>query len=204
MTQDNRNDQAIDQAAHSQHAAVVATLADAFFTDPAMAWIMRDDARLRAMLPRLFKLMVKADARAGLVMRSEGDEAAALWRAPGQAGASALEFALSLVPYLTIFRTALPRALTVADSIAAHLPRGDYWYLHFVGVRSGDQGKGHGGRIIRSHTAEADAQGLPCWLETATPENVPLYERLGFVTQAEWDVPGDGPHFWGMMRMPTA
>ena len=45
----------------------------------------------------------------------------------------------------------------------------------------------------------ADAEGLPSWLETATPENVPLYERLGFVTQVEWDVPG-GPHFWGMMR----
>src|SRR3546814_14261896 len=56
------------------------------------------------------------------------------------------------------------------------------------------------GRIIRAQTAVAGAEGLPCWLETATPENVPLYERLGFVTAAQWDVPGGGPHFWGMMR----
>src|SRR3546814_8816531 len=81
--------------------------------------------------------------------------------------------------------------------IDAHRPKGRFWYLHYVGVRPGDQGKGHGGRIIRAQTAVAGAEGLPCWLETATPENVPLYERLGFVTAAQWDVPGGGPHCWG-------
>lgn len=190
--------------AHAEdHSAVVATLADAFFTDPALGWILPDDDIRRAALPKLFKLLVKTDARAGLVARSAGDEAAALWRGPGQADSGALEFALSLLPYLAVFRTALPRALKVADGIDAHRPEGPFWYLHFVGVRGAHQGKGHGGRIIRAQTAVADAAGLPCWLETATPENVPLYQRLGFVTQVEWDVPGGGPHFWGMMRVPV-
>jgi ribosomal protein S18 acetylase RimI-like enzyme len=190
----------IVQAETGQYADVVATLSNAFQTDPALAWILPDPQQRRARLPGLFRQLVKADARAGLVARSAGGEAAALWRGPGQAQGSAAEFALSLLPYLAIFRTALPRALKVADSIDAHRPDGDFWYLHFVGVRSADQGKGHGGRIIRAQTAVADAEGRACWLETATPENVPLYERLGFVTQVEWDVPGGGPHFWGMMR----
>lgn len=191
---------AITSATRSQHGDVVTTLADAFFTDPALSWILPDDDVRRAALPKLFKLLVKTDTRVGLVARSTGDEAAALWRGPGQADGGALEFALSLIPYLAVFRTALPRALKVADSIDAHRPEGHFWYLHFVGVRSAHQGKGHGGRIIRAQAAVADAAGLPCWLETATPENVPLYQRLGFVTQVEWDVPGGGPHFWGMMR----
>jgi GNAT superfamily N-acetyltransferase len=194
------HDQGIGAADASHHAAVVETLADAFFTDPALSWILPDPAVRRAALPRLFRLLVKADARTGLVSRSGGDEAAALWRAPGQAEAGRLEFALAMLPYLAIFRSALPRALKVADSIDAHRPHGDYWYLHFVGVRSAHQGKGHGGRIIRAQTSVADAEGRDCWLETATPENVPLYQRLGFVTQVEWDVAGGGPHFWGMMR----
>lgn len=195
-----QDDHRIGEAARYHHPMVVTTLADAFFADPALGWILPDPARRRAALPGLFRLLVKTDARAGLVARSAGDEAAALWRGPGQADSGAVEFALSLIPYLSVFRSALPRALKVADSIDAHRPVGTFWYLHFVGVRTAHQGKGHGGRIIRAQTTVADAQGLPCWLETATPENVPLYQRLGFVTQVEWDVAGGGPHFWGMMR----
>ena len=135
-----------------------------------------------------------------MALRSDGDEAAALWRAPGQAHSGTLEFLRSVLPLTATFGTALPRGLKVQGSIDAHRPKGRFWYLHYVGVRPAHQGKGHGGRIIRAQTAVADAEGVPCWLETATPENVPLYERLGFVTQIEWDVPGGGPHFWGMMR----
>src|SRR3546814_5221565 len=32
---------------------------------------------------------------------------------------------------------------------------------------------------------------VACWLETATSANVPIYERLGFVTQADWDIAGE-------------
>lgn len=192
----------IGQAERVQLPAVMETLAQAFQTDPALSWILPDpDHRARA-LRSLFHVLVPADVRAGVALRSDGDEAAALWRAPGQAHSGTLEFLRSVLPLIATFGTALPRGLKVQGSIDAHRPKGRFWYLHYVGVRPAHQGKGHGGRIIRAQTAVADREGLPCWLETATPENVGLYERLGFVTQAEWDVPG-GPHFWGMMRQPT-
>lgn len=180
--------------------AVMETLAQAFQSDPALSWILPDpDHRARA-LRSLFGVLVPADLRAGVALRADGDEAAALWRAPGKAHSGTLEFLRSVIPLVATFGTALPRGLKVQGGIDAHRPNGRFWYLHYVGVRPEYQGKGHGGRIIRAQTAVADAEGLPCWLETATPENVPLYERLGFVTQVEWDVPGGGPHFWGMMR----
>lgn len=183
--------------------ALVETLAQAFQTDPALSWILPgSDHRARA-LRGLFRVLVPADMRAGLALRTAGDEAAALWRAPGQAHSGTLEFLRTVVPLVATFGTALPRGLKVQESIDAHRPKGRFWYLHYVGVRSEHQGKGHGGRIIRAQTAAGDAEGLSCWLETATPANVPLYERLGFVTQAEWDVAGGGPHFWGMMRPPA-
>ena len=190
----------IGQAERVQLPAVMETLAQAFQTDPALSWILPDpDHRARA-LRSLFHVLVPADFRAGVALRSDGDEAAALWRAPGQAHSGTLEFLRSVLPLIATFGTALPRGLKVQGSIDAHRPKGRFWYLHYVGVRPAHQGKGHGGRIIRAQTAVADAEGVPCWLETATPENVPLYERLGFVTQIEWDVPGGGPHFWGLMR----
>lgn len=194
--------EAIGQANGAQLPAVMETLAQAFQTDPALSWVLPDpDHRARA-LRSLFRTLAPADVRAGVALRSEGDEAASLWRAPGRAESGTLEFLRTVVPLVATFGTALPRGLKVQGSIDAHRPKGRFWYLHYVGVRPAHQGKGHGGRIIRAQTAVVDRDGLPCWLETATPENVPLYERLGFVTQVEWDVPG-GPHFWGMMRRPT-
>jgi GNAT superfamily N-acetyltransferase len=187
-------------AGGADHPALVETLAQAFQTDPALSWILPDSAHRARALRGLFRTLVPADARAGVALRAPADEAAALWRAPGQAHGGTLEFLRTMIPLVATFGTALPRGLKAQAGIDAHRPRGRFWYLHYVGVRPGHQGKGHGGRIIRAQTAVADAEGLPCWLETATPENVPLYERLGFVTQVEWDVAGGGPHFWGMMR----
>lgn len=187
-------------AGSTEVAAVVETLAQAFQTDPALSWILPDDAHRARALRGLFRVLVPADGRAGMVLRSAKDEAASLWRAPGQAHSGTLEFLRTVVPLVATFGLALPRGLKVQAGIDAHRPSGRFWYLHYVGVRPAHQGKGHGGRIIRAQTAIADAEGLSCWLETATPGNVPLYERLGFVTQVEWDVPGGGPHFWGMMR----
>lgn len=188
----------------TEAAGVVETLAQAFQTDPALSWILPDPDHRASALRSLFRTLVPADMRAGVALRSAGDEAAALWRAPGQAHSGTLEFLRTVLPLIATFGTALPRGLKVQGGIDAHRPKGGFWYLHYVGVRTAHQGKGHGGRIIRAQTAVADAEGLPCWLETATPENVPLYERLGFVTRVEWDVPGGGPHFWGMMRASAA
>lgn len=190
----------IFRAGPANQTALVETLAQAFQTDPALSWILPDPAHRAKALRGLFRVLVPTDMRAGVALRSEGDEAASLWRTPGQAASGAIEFLRTVIPLVATFGTALPRGLKVQNSIDAHRPKGRFWYLHYVGVRTGHQGKGHGGRIIRSQTAVADLEGLPCWLETATPENVPLYERLGFVTRVEWDVADGGPHFWGMMR----
>lgn len=190
----------VETARLSDQATIIETLAQAFQTDPALSWILPDPAHRARALRSLFRTLVPADMRAGVALRAPADEAAALWRAPGQAHSGTLEFLRTVIPLVATFGTALPRGLKVQSGIDAHRPHGRFWYLHYVGVRPEHQGKGHGGRIIRAQTAIAEAQALPCWLETATAENVPLYERLGFVTQVEWDVPGGGPHFWGMMR----
>lgn len=191
-------------AAKQSHADVNRTLSWAFHTDPALSYILSDDAMRRQRLPKLFDLLVEDDAKSGRVVHSAGHEAAALWRAPGKAESEPGPMLTELWSMLKIFGLALPRAQRVVEGIERNRPKGDFWYLHFVGVRPEFQGKGWGGRVIREGLARADGDGLPSWLETATPENVPLYQRLGFAIQCEWDVPKGGPHFWGMMRAPTA
>lgn len=191
-------------AAPQNYADVNRTLSLAFHTDPALSYILSGDALRRQRLPRLFDLLVEDDVRSGRAVHSTGHEAAALWRAPGKAESEPAPMLTELWSMLKIFGLALPRAQRVVEGIDSNRPKGDFWYLHFVGVRPEHQGKGWGGRIIREGLARADAEGLPSWLETATPENVPLYQRLGFAIQCEWDVPKGGPHFWGMMRDPLS
>lgn len=193
-------DQTVAPADTARLTEVIETLALAFQGDPALSWILPEPAHRARALQSLFKVLVPADAKAGAALRTAAGEGAALWRAPGRAASGPIEFLATVLPLVAAFGTALPRGLKVQGLIDRHWPKGRFWYLHYVGVRPDHQGKGHGGRIIRAQTAVADAAGLPCWLETATEANVGLYRRLGFETWVEWDVPGGGPHFWGMER----
>lgn len=75
-----------------------------------------------------------------------------------------------------------------------------HWYLLMVGTEPARQGQGLASTVLAPRLAQADAAGLPCYLETASRDNVRYYERRGFRTVAEGALPGGGPHFWGMKR----
>jgi hypothetical protein len=48
----------------------------------------------------------------------------------------------------------------------------------------------------------ADAAGLPCYLETAQPDNVAFYEYLGFARLVEAVEPRSGLRLWTFRRDP--
>ena len=196
-----RAEKTFDAPGRQDQAAVVQTLAQAFQNDPALCWIIPDAERRRARLPMLFDILFESDLPTGMILGSAGGEAASLWRAPGTADTGVLELLRSALPMIRIFGSGIGRGIAISNALDAHHPKAfPYWYLHFVGVEPGFQGKGWGGAIIRDGLARTAADGLPTYLETATPENVPLYQRLGFDIVKEWDVPGGGPHFWSMLR----
>lgn len=190
-----------DIAGRTDRSAVIMTLAEAFQNDPALSWIMPDPERRRARLPILFEILFKSDQPAGMILKSPSGEAASLWRAPGRADTGILELIRSAIPMLRVFGGGIGRGIAISNALDAHHPKDfSFWYLHFVGVRPDAQGKGWGGAIIRDGLARAASDGLPAYLETATPENVTLYQRLGFDIINEWDIPDGGPHFWSMLR----
>lgn len=51
--------------------------------------------------------------------------------------------------------------------------------------------------------ARAEAEGVPCYLETVNEKNVPFYQKHGFVVKFSGQVPQGGPHFWAMVRPPS-
>lgn len=193
-------DKTFSLGTHSDKAQVVATLSQAFQTDPALGWILQEPDNRRRRLPKLFNLLHDAYGEHGMVLQSPGGEAASIWKAPF-AGATEPDGGLKMIlNMIAIFGFAVGRGKRVSDALDQHRPKHPYWYLAFVGVRPEFQGKGWGGAIIRDALARIEGDGLPAYLETATPENVPLYLRLGFEIIEEWDVPGGGPHFWSMLR----
>jgi ribosomal protein S18 acetylase RimI-like enzyme len=191
----------IVEAEPVDHPTIIQTLAQAFQDDPAVRWILPDAEQRRRRLPVMFAAILPGDIASGIALRSHGDEAATLWRAPGNAHTGRLEMLRQAAPMLRAFGTALGRALATADAIDAHQPKdNDFWYLHYAGVRPVFQGKGWGGHAIRAGLARAENEGKPVYLETATPANVGLYQRFGFIVVDEWDVPKGGPHFWSMLK----
>jgi ribosomal protein S18 acetylase RimI-like enzyme len=177
---------------------VAAMLALAFAEDPAMAWIFPDPADRTRRLPRLFALLFDDDA-GGMRLITDGGEAATLWRGPGGATTSVATMLRQAWPLWRALGGAISRAMKVSGAIEAHMPRGDFWYLHIAGCDPAAQGRGHGAAIVRAGLDRA-ARRLPAYLETATEANLGFYGALGFAVTDEWHVPDGGPRFWSMLR----
>ncbi|PKB19196.1 ribosomal protein S18 acetylase RimI-like enzyme [Novosphingobium kunmingense] len=190
----------IGEAGAAQGAAMAVSLARAFADDPAMRWIMPDAAERHRRLPPLFRTLVADELASGWALASPKCEAVTLWRGSEKVHESPWRMIAGLPTFLRILGRNVLRGMAVGNAIEAHHPKGlQYHYLHFAGVDPAFQGRGWGGAAIRAGQDRARAAGLPVYLETATPENVGLYQALGFRVTGEWTVPRGGPHFWSML-----
>ncbi len=135
----------------------------------------------------------------GRVWVSDGLDAVAVWSVPDSGGAD--ERMRELLPRLVELAGDRAPVYAGAEAVMApHRPDSPVWFLGTVGVRAESRGRGLGRRVIEAGLREADAQGVPAFLETSAEHNVRLYESLGFRVTAEYDLPGDGPHTWAMLR----
>jgi ribosomal protein S18 acetylase RimI-like enzyme len=188
-------------ASVDQFVTIAETLSEAFQNEEAWSFIVPDPVARARVLRRVFKIMIANDYRDGALYVTPQCEAVTLWRAPGHIKGTSLDFLRNLMPFLAALGSNIGRALNVSGAIEAHYPKEPVHYLHFAACHPDHQGKGLGGAAIRAGLAQADAQAVPAYLETATPTNVGLYARLGFEVTAEWDVSPE-LHFWGMLRQP--
>ncbi|WP_143860746.1 GNAT family N-acetyltransferase, partial [Nocardia cerradoensis] len=78
----------------------------------------------------------------------------------------------------------------VVDVPVAH-PREPHWYLAVLGTLPGVRGQGYGQALMRSRLDRCDAEGIPAYLESSKPQNVPYYERFGFDVTGTLAAPQD-------------
>jgi len=87
------------------------------------------------------------------------------------------------------------------DAVGKLHPKLPHYYFEFMGVEPAYQGQGYGSRLLAEAVRRADAAAAGCFLETATPRNISLYERFGFHISDQIEV--IGLTTWCMWRPPT-
>jgi len=172
-------------------------LADAFFEDPVLSWLMPNDRTRLAQLRRYF----------GIELRHYTLPRGRVWTTTDLAGA-----ALSLPPRMwraptrvtllegSAFLTHLPRAARIGAAMEWRHLRGPHYYVRDVGVLPSMQGKGLGSALMRPTLDRCDREGLPAYLEASSDRSTALYERLGFRVTRELRI-GSSPPLRLMVRM---
>ncbi len=175
-----------------------AVLADAFFEDPMLSWLMPNDRTRRAQLRRYFGIELRHyTLPRGRVWTTADLAGAALtlppraWRAPTRV--TLLEG--------SAFLTHLVRASSVGAAMEWRHVRGAHYYVRDVGVLPSRQGQGLGSTLLRPTLERCDREGLPAYLEASSERSAALYERLGFSVTRELRV-GASPPLWLMRRDP--
>ena len=99
---------------------------------------------------------------------------------------------------------AFQRLISVTDYIEPYHREAParHWYLLVVGVDKSLQGRGLGSALLQPILDQADAEAMPCYLETFQPKNLPFYERHGFHVLREGVEPASALRFWTLLRDP--
>lgn len=208
MTQETAFPRAVRAARRDEAALLGAVLADAFAEDPVFGWLIPPGAPGReARLRTFFTSMSRSYLRRGKPCYLAGDgSAAALWSPPGSWALPVSEIVREAVPSGTAFRGRLVRALRTQLQVERlHAGQSSpHWYLGYLGTHRDWQGQGLGTRMLREVLTDADARGVPAYLESSNERNLTLYERNGFRVVGEHRALGHGPSIWRMWRDPQS
>lgn len=182
-----------------------ALLARAFHADPLYEAAVPDAQRRMALLTWLLARVVHYTLLRGHVHTTPALEGVACWLAPGRT-----ELTLGGVVRSGLYATPLKmgreayRRFDLYQRLSGrlhhrHAPQ-PHWYLWVIGVDPPCQGQGIGSRLLVPMLHRMDAEGIACYLETGSEQNVRFYEKHGFHVESADRVPTMGVPVWAMRR----
>ena len=186
----------IGTAGDRQAAIDVITLG--FSTDPMARWTLPAASLYLTVMPEMVDAFGGKAFELGSAYCIDDLSGAALWLPPGtepdneRLGALIARHASAAVQ---------EAAGGVFEQMAAYHPHEPHWYLPVIAVDPACQGRGLGGALLKQALARCDADGLPAYLESSNPRNIPLYERHGFEILGRIQV-GNSPVLTPMLRPP--
>jgi GNAT superfamily N-acetyltransferase len=196
--------------AEDQIPAAGEVLTQAFFNDPLCVYTQPDlEARVSQFNWLFTQLVRKGAGQDGAYTNTRMDrpDGVAVWVPPHGRGPTAEAAAGGGVDEMEQrFGTEAHRRFTNAyrhfDRVHHRCMPGPHWYLALLGVSPRCQGRGIGRALLTPVLQRADQEGLPCYLETFVPENVPFYEQRGFQVVDAGVEPQSRVPFWAMKRGP--
>jgi ribosomal protein S18 acetylase RimI-like enzyme len=195
--------------AHAQRERAAETLVRAFRADPLYTYICPDEAERLAPMRGLLDALVRFTLLYGEGWTLQGVSGVACWLSPGNTTITVWQMLRTRfeLPWavLRFEGGARRRALDLfgyTDRVHHRVMSGRHWYLWALGVEPAAQGQGIGSSLLQPVLSRADAEGLPCYLETETERNVAFYRRHGFEVSTAERVAGHGPMLWFMTRAP--
>lgn len=177
----------------------------AFHTDPMMLYLAPDEpSRSRRSLP-FFAAAIRHCRRYGIAETTTNKDGVALWIKPGYTTITMSQMLRSGVVFapLKLGFSGMGRfnaLMSYGEKLHKQSVSGEHWYLLTIGVEPNRQRAGVGSQLLSAGLQRADAAGLPCYLETANPDNLAFYRRHGFEVVADGEVSKGGLHVWAMVR----
>jgi GNAT superfamily N-acetyltransferase len=192
----------IRAAGRADTAETAQVLARAFHDDPLFGWFLPAKGSRHRRLRRFFATELQHESlRHGAVELASVDgrvAGAGVWFPPG----SPLGTQASALPgYLRAFGRRLGTVARFQSvAVRVHPREQPHWYLAIIGVDPVRQGYGVGAALLRSRLRRCDEEGLPAYLESSNPDNVPLYQHFGFDVTGALGLPEGAPVVSTMWR----
>lgn len=202
-----RPDQRITQITHEPPAQLGYGLCQAFYDEPNFTSIFPDTRVRRVALPWfLGRFVVRLGLAYGAVFSANEVDGAAVWLHPNTTihVSGALRAGLLLMPFRFGWQS-FRRSISLGsyfEGLRQQSAPAQHWYLMALGVAPSSQGRGLGRALVQPTLTRADAEQVPCYLETFTERNVHFYGTLGFTVVVHDHIPAGGPPFWTMVRTP--
>jgi len=166
--------------------------ARAFWNDPIFGWLHPNTRTRYAAMRRFFLVEIRVNRKTGRTVTTTDLAAVAAWSSPGHWKAGPIE-TIRMAPAGLLLASDPKAAMAMFAKMEKAHPTEPHWYLATVGSDPNRRGTGAGAVVINAVLDDCDRDGLAAYLESSKPENVPYYERFGFVARAAISAGGSPP-----------
>lgn len=173
-----------------QEAKVLEAMAKAFFNDGLLIVLQPDERKRHEFGVWFWGRGFAYTKRWGHVLCTEDGNGGSLWLPPGNTSMTfgrVVRAGFLGLPFHAGLRGTgrFLRLMPTMEKMQKESVSGPHWHLFGIGVDPAHQGEGIGSALMDAGLAKADESGYPCYLETASEENVRFYSKRGFEVTGE-------------------